>query len=311
MKKKILVVDPIHPKILEEMKKDFEVTFELWPQKEDLKNLIKDSDALVVRSGVSIDKDVIDSSHKLRVIARAGVGLDNINLKEAKQKGIVVFNVPRVSAEDVAELTFGLILTVSRKISLADRQLRKNLWKKDKLMGYRVRGKTLGILGCGKIGSAIARIGIAFGMGVIASVENYSKEREEEFKKRGIELLSNNDVIENYDYLVIGNPVTISTENMITLEEMKCMDKGAFIINVSRGNIVNESDLFFALKNGIIRGAATDVFSKERQNTPLFKLDNMVFTPHIGAMTDETQYGIGKETLNKLNHYLCGKNPTE
>jgi D-3-phosphoglycerate dehydrogenase len=296
---------------LNEIKEDFEVRFELWPRKETLKDMIKGFDGLVVRSGVVIDKDIIDSSKNLKVIARAGVGLDNIDLRAAKEKGIIVFNVPRVSAEDVAELTFGLILAVSRKISLADRQLRKNLWKKDKLMGYRIRDKTLGIVGCGKIGSAIAHIGIAFGMGVIASVENYSKDREVEFKERGIALRSNKDVVENSDYLVIATPLTISTENLITLEKMKCMGKNAFLINVSRGNVVNESDLLYALKKGIIRGAATDVFSEERKKTPLFKLDNMVFTPHIGAMTDEAQYEIGKETINKFNHYLYGKKYVE
>lgn len=304
MKPRVLIVDPIHETALLELKHRAQVTYSLYPSNRELCRLIKKTDALVLRSGVKITSEIIAKSENLKVIARAGTGLDNIDLSAARKKKIIVFNIPSLSSVDVAEFAFGMILAVSRKICLADRFIRKNQWKKNELLGFRLKGKTLGIIGCGKIGSAVAKLGRCFDMCVIASVKQKTKRREYLFRKRGISLLSNAKVIQKADFLLLTVPLNTSTLNLISSREFKKMKKTVFLINLSRGKVVNEEHLFLALKNNIIAGAAIDVFSKERTKSPLFKLGNVVLTPHLGAMTDEAQLQIGKELVSKLFYYL-------
>jgi len=306
-KKRILIVDPIHNYALEELKKRFDVIYNLHPPTEELKKLIEDVDIIVLRSGIKLSKEIIESGRNLKVIARAGVGIDNIDINTAKQKSITVFNIPSISFSSVAEFTFGSILAITRKISLANNQLRKNLWKKKELCGNELKDKTLGIIGLGKIGSYVAKIAKGFDMKVIACVKNYSEERKNNFKKQEIDLVSFDELLKKADIINLSVPLTEETKNLITSKELEIMKDTSYLINMSRGGVVNENDLYNELKNNQIAGAAIDVFEREREKSPLFDLDNIVATPHIGAMTYESQKRIAEILVQNLNNWLEGK----
>lgn len=309
-RKKILVVDPIYPPALSKLKETYNVCFHLHPEEKEFKVLIGDVDAIILRSGVKLTSEIIDSALNLKLIARAGVGVDNIDLEFAKQKNITIFNVPGISAASVAEHNFGLILAIARKISLADRQLRDNIWNKSELYGTELKGKTLGIIGLGKIGKYLAKIAKGFDMKIIASVENNNPKRKEELKEKGIILMDNDSIFKEADIISLNLPLNDKTKNFITKNELSTMKKTVYLINMARGGVVNEEDLYDALKNKIIAGAATDVFKKEKQRSDLFELDNIVVTPHIGAMTFESQEEIGNRLITNIDDFFIG-NPIQ
>lgn len=304
---KILIVDPIHDYAITELKKQFEVVFHLHPSENEFKDLINDVDVVILRSGVKLTKEVIERGEKLKIIARAGVGIDNIDIEFAKKKKIKVFNVPAINSISVAEHTFGLILAISRKISLADSQLRENLWKKSELCGNELYGKKLGIIGLGKIGSHVAEIGKGFGMKILAVVKNNSEERTNELKEKNIEITDFQKLIKNSDIITLNLPLNEETKNLITKKDFQIMKKQAYLINMARGGVVNEDDLYEALKENKIKGAATDVFEREKQENKLFELENIVLTPHIGAMTFESQKRIAEIIVENIINSLEGK----
>lgn len=304
---KILIVDPIHLYALNEFKRRFDLVYHLNPSPEELKKLIEDADVIVLRSGIKLTSDIIEAGKNLKIIARAGVGIDNIDIQTAKERKIKVFNIPDVSFSSVAEFTFGLILSIMRKISLANNQLQKNLWKKSELYGNELQGKTIGIIGFGNIGSYVAEIAKSFGMNVAACVKHNSEERTNRLKERGVELLPLNKLLERADVISLHIPLTDETKDMITKKEFKIMKKTAYLINMARGGVVNEQDLYEALKNQRIAGAASDVFVKEKQENPLFTLENFVATPHIGAMTFESQEQIARILVENVINGLEGK----
>ncbi|MBL7147256.1 MAG: hydroxyacid dehydrogenase [Nanoarchaeota archaeon] len=307
MKEKILIVDPIHPYAIKELEKKFDVVHQLQPSPEEFKKLIEDANAVVLRSGVKLTKEIIEAGKNLKVIGRAGTGVDNIDIQTAKEKKVKVFNIPSVSSSCVAELTFGLILSIMRKIALANSQLQKNLWKKSELYGNELQGKTIGIVGLGKIGCDVAEIAKGFRMNILASVKNNSEERTKKLKEEGIEVLSTAEILKKADIITLHVPLNDETKDSITKKELELMKNTAYLINMARGGVINEQDLYEALKNKTIQGAASDVFLKEKQENPLFGLENFVATPHIGAMTFESQEKIAKILVENVTNGLEGK----
>jgi len=303
----ILIVDPVHEYALETLKQRFNVTYKLKPEKEELINLIKDTDIIILRSGITLFEDVLSQAPKLKLIARAGAGVDNIDIDYATKKDITVFNIPALSAKSVAELAFGLMISVSRNIALADRWLRDNQWRKKDLYGYELSGKTLGIIGLGNIGSEVAKIAKGFDMNILAYEANETEEMKVKSAALGATLVSFEDLLKNSDVITLHIPLLDSTKDLIKIDQLKQMKKTAFIINTSRGGVINEEDLYTALKEKIIAGAATDVFVKEKEKTPLFELDNLVVTPHIGAMTYDSQKAIAEILCENISNFVDGK----
>ena len=300
----ILIVDPIDDSALQELKKKYNVVYSIQPNRRELIKLLKEAEILVIRSGITLDEKIIEKSKNLKLIARAGSGLDNIPLNYCKANKIKVFNIPNTSHSSVAELTFGLILCLLRKINIADSQLRRNIWKKPELYGNSLFGKTIGIIGIGKIGACVADIAKGFNMKVLATAEKIDNKRKSLWKEKGIELIELDNLLKFSDIVSLHVPLSKITENLINRDKLKLMKKSSFLINLSRGRIVNEQDLLFILKKNIIAGYATDVFTKEKERTELFKLHNTVFTPHLGAMTYETQEEIGRILVQNINQFV-------
>ncbi|MFG3137022.1 NAD(P)-dependent oxidoreductase [Streptomyces sp. NPDC048211] len=308
---KILVVDPIAPQALEQLRVTYDVTVRMQPSGAELLHLVPGMDAIVLRSGVELSAHVINGARQLKVIARAGNGTDNIDLTAARRAGIQVFNIPNVSSGSVAELALGLTYAVTRHIALADRQMRSNIWKKSELAGIELAGKTLGVVGLGDIGSRLAALACGVGMQVVGSVGRPTKERKTEFARMGITLMSSGEVLRNADVVALTCPLNDRTRHLITAAELAAMKSGAYLVNVSRAGVVNENDLYDALTRRHIAGAAIDVPAIEREPSRLSELDNVVLTPHIGAMSVDSQARIGAMLLDGLALSLtCQDAPT-
>ncbi len=301
---KVGICDPIAKEGVELLKKEgFEVVDLTGLPKDELPNHVRDLDAIIVRSATKVRKEMIDAAEKLKAIGRAGVGLDNIDVEYAKSKGIKVINTPGATSISVAELTIGLILAVMRKIAYADREMRNGAWPKKKCKGIEMYGKTMGIIGIGRIGREVAKRAKAFGMKVIyydvyRPDESTEKELDIEFRELDV-LVSEADVI------TLHLPLTPETKHLINKERIEKMKDGAIIINAARGGIVDENALYEALKSGKLYGAALDVYENEPlKESKLFELDNIVLTPHIGAQAKEGQTRAGIEVAKKIAEAL-------
>ena len=258
---------------------------------------------MIVRSATKVRKEMIDAARNLKVIGRAGVGLDNIDVEYAKSKGIKVINTPGATSISVAELTIGLLLAVMRKIAYADREMRKGAWPKKKCKGIEMYGKTLGIIGIGRIGREVAKRARAFGMKVIY-YDVYRPDEATE-KELGVEYRELDDLISEADVITLHVPLLPETKHMINAERIAKMKDGAIIINAARGGIVDEEALYEALKSGKLYGAALDVYENEPlKESKLFELDNIVLTPHIGAQAREGQTRAGIEVAQKIAEAL-------
>ena len=304
MKEKILITDPVHSSLIEKLKKrGYLVNYKIGIKKRELIKIINKFNILIIRSGIKINKEVLIKAKNLKVIARAGVGLDNIDLNFAKQRKIKVFNVANISLRSVAEFTIGLLISSARKITLSDKQLRNNIWKKNELYGIELKGKTLGIVGAGKIGEEVAKIADSLSLNVCAHIKNRKKLRSKFFRKK-IKIVSLDKLLKNSDFVTVHTPLTYETKNMISNKEINLMKRKSILINMSRGGVVNENALYNNLKKNRIFGAATDVYLFEKQKNKLFKLDNITATSHIGAMTFECQKKIGDLVFKKLEAKL-------
>lgn len=305
---KVLVAAPIHEKALEKLRSaGFEIVYEEYPSENRLIELIKDVEAVIVRSKPRVTRRVIEAAEKLKVIARAGVGLDNIDLDAAGEKGIKVFNAPAAPTQSVAELVIGLMLAVLRKIAFADRKMREGVWAKKQCLGHELRGKILGVIGMGRIGTAVARIAhYGFGMKIIYyDVRRCPKEIEKEL---GTECVDLDTLMKTADIVTIHVPLLPTTKHLINEEKLRLMKKSAILINTARGGVVDTNALIKALKEGWIAGAGLDVFEEEPlpPDHPLTKLDNVVLTPHIGANTVEAQERAGMEVVEKIIEFFKG-----
>jgi len=305
---KILVSDPLSEEGLKILKavKEFQVDVKTDLKPDALKDIIKDYEALVVRSATKVNKDIISAAVKLKVVGRAGVGLDNVDLEAATQKGIIVMNTPAGNTISTAEHTLSMILALSRNIAQASGSMKKGEWKRSKFMGVELYGKVLGIVGFGRIGSEVARRALSFGMKVLAFDPFLSREVAQGI---GVESVELKELLEKADYITVHTPLTDETRHMISDKQFALMKKGVRVINCARGGIINEEALAKALKEGKVAGAAMDVFEQEPLNpeSELLKLDNVITTPHLGASTEEAQVNVAIEVAEIVRDALLGK----
>ena len=285
---KVLIADAINEKGIENLKEVAEVVVDTSITPEELANTIHEYDGIVVRSRTKLTADIIQKADNMKIIARAGVGVDNIDLDAATKKGIMVVNSPESTSITVAEHTMGLLLTLARKLSIADKSVKEGKWEKKKFMGVELRNKTLGVIGMGRIGSQVVNRCKAFEMEAMA-YDPYLP--EEVAKQMGVELTDLETVLKNADFITIHVPLTPETKHLISAEEFEIMKDTAFITNCARGGIIDEEALYDALVNDKIGGAALDVYEEEppAEDSKLFELDNIVLTPHIAASTKEAQ----------------------
>jgi D-3-phosphoglycerate dehydrogenase len=263
---------------------------------------LADADALVVRSAVQADDALMEQAPKLRVIGRAGVGVDNIDADAATRRGIVVMNTPGANAVAVAELTIGLMLALARKIPAANAGMHAGRWEKKSLQGAELRGKTLGILGLGRIGLEVAKRAKGFGLEILGSDPFVSAAVARE---NGIKLVTLDELIAGSDYLTLHVGLTPQTTGVINAKTLAKMKKGVRIINCARGELIDDLALVEALKSGQVAGAALDVFAVEpAKNTPYAELDNVILTPHIAGSTAEAQEAVGIQIARQVRDYL-------
>ena len=289
---KIIIPDNMIQEVLSELEKLGTVVYK--PQ--DLSKEIKDCEVLIVRSATKVTKELLSHAKKLKVVARAGVGTDNIDSNACKSKGITVINTPSASTNAVAELTISFILSLLRNTHLAHASMKSKKWEKKKFVGQEASGKTLGIIGFGRIGNLVGQKAKCLGMNIIA----YDPKPVSSSNVKFVDLetlLRESDLISLHTILV---PETKEIINAKTISKMK---DGVFLINVARGELVNEQALYDSCKSGKIAGAAIDVYQTEPYTGKLLELENIFFTPHLGASTNEAQLRIGKELVEKLREW--------
>lgn len=305
---RVLVADPIHGGAVERMRAaGLEVVVRPDITADELLKIIGDFDAVVVRSRTKVTREVIEAAGRLRVIARSGVGLDNIDLEAARGRGIQVVNSPEGPSISVAELVFALALSVLRKVAMADRGMREGRWLKKECRGGELRGRTMGIVGFGLIGEEVAKRALAFRMKVVAF--DVLPERVEAIKKLGAEYRPLEELVAMADILTVHVPLNPKTRGLIGEKEIWSMRPGAIIINTARGGVVDEEALYRGLTSGKLGGAGLDVYSEEppHQNELLRKLislPNVVCTPHIGAQTQEAERANSEIIAEKLINLL-------
>jgi len=286
---KVLVCDPIETEGIQKLK-DAGFTIDVKPTitPDELKKTVSNYDALIVRSRTKVTKEILEAGIQLKAVGRAGAGLDNIDLDAAQKKSVKVFNTPEAPAEAVAELTIGLMLALARSIPNADKAMKEGKWIKKDLMGWELKGKILGTIGLGNIGEQVAKLAKALGMKILITKRTppdpaLLKELEAEF-------VSLHELLKRSDIVTIHVPYTSQTHRMFGEKELQLMKKGSYLINTSRGTIVDEKALLEALQSQRLRGAALDVYEVEPPtNWTLMQLPNVVCTPHIGAQTEEAQ----------------------
>ena len=304
---KILITDGLAKEAVEMLKKaGHEVIIdEASPEK--LLQMAGDFESIIVRSRSKVTSSVIDAGKKLKVIARAGIGVDNIDVKAASMKGIVVVNAPSGSTVSVAELAIAHMLSLARSIPKATAAQKNGQWLKKELKGTELYEKTLGLIGCGRIGQATADRARAFGMKVIGFDPAMPAQLLKDLK---IEPVTLEELYARSDVISIHANMTPENKNMINASTFAKMKKGVLIINCARGGFINETDLYNALKEGKVGGAGLDVFEAEPPaQSPLFTLDNVSLTPHIGANTVEGQYRAGVIVAEQVIKVLSGKQP--
>lgn len=300
---KVLVSDNISAKGVEILKKaGLEVDVKTGMKPDELLACIGEYHGLVIRSATKATAEVIEAARNLKVIGRAGSGLDNVDKAAASKKGIVVMNTPGGNTVTTAEHTIAMLFAVARSIPQATASMKAGKWEKKKFMGIELFNKTLGILGLGAIGSQVAKKALGLEMNVIAYDPFLSEEKAGEMGIRKVEVSA---LFAEADFITIHAPMTAETKNIINANTISTMKNGVRIINCARGGIVNEQDLYEALKSGKVGGAALDVFEKEPPDgNPLLELDNLICTPHLGASTEEAQENVALAVAEQIADYL-------
>ncbi len=309
---KCLIIDAVHSSIKEELSKYMQVDTHMLPTQQELAKLIPDYDVLVMRVDPAINEEILDAAKNLKVIGVCAVGLNHVNMDAAKARGIQVFNAPGLNANAVAELTLSKMLDVARHTIPADADVKVNKnWDKYKFVGSELRGKTLGILGFGRIGRRVGELGRAFLMNVVA-YDPFLK--PEDFEKENAKGMDIDELLKVSDYVSIHIPLTPDTKNLFNAESISKMKPDAVVLNMSRGGIVNEQDMYEALKANKIGGYATDVMENELAagglvegatfDSPLFECDNFIVTPHLGAQSLDASRDIGVFITAKLKEAL-------
>ena len=304
----ILITDKIAEEAVNLLEKEgYDVTFDEMDHEKLLENIGK-YDALMVRSRTKVTSDIIEKADNLKVIGRAGIGVDNIDIESAAKNNIKVVNAPTGATISVAELTIAHMLSLSRHLTRADSTLKQGNWEKKKLKGVELYGKTLGLIGCGNIGRKTAELAKAFGMKIIGYDPFISRD---ELDKQGIEKIDVlKDLMEKADFISLHLPHIKETHHIINAEMLSHMKPTGYIINCARGGTIDEKALYDALKNRSIAGAALDVFEEEPPgDSPLFTLENLVATPHLGANTIEGQIRAGTVCAEQIIKVLRGETP--
>jgi D-3-phosphoglycerate dehydrogenase len=301
---KILITDPIHEDGIEILRGFAEVEISPGLERVELMKKVKECEVLVVRSATKVTKEVINAGERLRIIARAGAGLDNIDVETAGERGIKVLNTPEAPSVAVAELVFGHILSFVRHIPRADASMKAGKWEKAKFMGSELRGKTLGIIGAGRIGREVGYRAKAFLMNLLV----YDVVQNHEFVQRtGAEYVDLDTLLRKSDFVTLHVPLTPETKHMIGKRELELMKPSAVLVNTSRGEVIDEIALVEALRNGKIKGACLDVYEREPpRDSPLLELPNVILTPHLGASTLEAQREAAIITAEKIREELVG-----
>jgi len=273
-------------------------------KKEEMLKLIRDVDGIII--GIDeLSAEIIEEANALKVISKYGIGLDNIDIDTATNKKIIVTSTPTANVDAVADLAFGLILSLARRIPEADKKTKSGKW--GKITGKSVWEKTIGIIGLGKIGKQVVKRARGFEMNILA----FDIVKDKKFaQKYGIKYVNLEKLLRKSDYISIHIPLNDTTQNMISYEELEKMKKDAFLINTSRGGIVDEEALYNALRNNKLRGAALDAYKNEPlKESPLKELDNVIMTPHIGAYTEEAIDNMGIQAAQNLIDFLEGREP--
>jgi len=303
MKPRILAASKIHDLAIKKAKEFADIDVKAGITEEELVGVIGGYDAVMVRSKPNITKTVIDAGKRLKVIGRAGVGLDNVDVNAAKARGIEVVNSPEASSISVAEHAIGLMIALMRHIPKAERSLREGKWDRKSFLGRELYGKTLGLIGFGRIGREVALRAEAFGMKVVASDPNLTSEDTREYNAKLVEL---EELLKIADIVSLHVPALAETKDLLNAERLALMKPTAVLINTSRGHAVDEDALHKVLKENRIAGAALDVYKNEPpEGSPLLGLDNIIVVPHLGANTDEAQVNAGTVIVEKIRHILC------
>jgi D-3-phosphoglycerate dehydrogenase len=301
---KVLVSDPISEQGLEKLyqSEQIEVIVKTGLKENELAEIIGDFDALLVRSQTKVTEKVIAAGKKLRVIGRAGVGVDNIDLEAATRHGIIVINAPDGNTISACEHTFAMLMALARKIPQAHLSLIRGEWDRKSFVGVELNKKTLGIVGLGRIGTEVAKRALAFGMSVLAYDPFLTTERAE---KLGVKQATVDEICENADFITVHTPLTKETRHIIDAPQFARMKPGVRIVNCARGGIINEQALVDAIRSGKVAGAALDVFEQEPPHgSPLLDLSQVIVTPHLGASTEEAQINVAIDVAEEILNIL-------
>ena len=264
---------------------------------------LAEAEAIIVRSATNVTREVMAQAPQLRVVGRAGVGVDNVDVEAATERGIVVMNTPSGNTISTAELTFSMLMALARKIPQAHMSMKGGAWDRKAFAGTELSGKTLGVLGMGRIGSQVARRAIAFGMRVLAYDPYLSMSKARSLQ---VELLELDEVLQRADFITVHMPLSDDTRNLLDAAAFGKMKEGVYVVNCARGGIINEADLVGAIRDGRVAGAALDVYEAEPlpENAELRDLPQVVLTPHLGASTKEAQESVGLEVAEAVTDYL-------
>lgn len=301
---KVLLLDGIDPAGLKVIQRANSITPIVHEKisRELLLDLVPEADGIIVRSGTTIDREVLSKAKQLKVVGRAGVGVDNVDIDAATEYGILVMNSPGGSTTTTAEHSIAMLFAMARNIPQAVESLRHGKWEKSKFKGVELTGKTLGVVGLGRIGSEVARKCQAMGMNVIAYDPYISPDAQ---LSTGLTLVDLGQIMERADFITVHSPLTEATRGLINKAAIAKMKDGVRLLNCARGGIINEQDLYDALKSGKVAGAAFDVFEIEpNTESPLLKLDNFIATPHLGASTVEAQRKVSEDICRQVSDYL-------
>jgi D-3-phosphoglycerate dehydrogenase len=307
---KVLITDEISESGLLPLNEDprIQVDKKLGLSIPELHKIIGDYEAIITRSGTQIDKALLDHAHKLKIIARAGVGIDNVDVDAASSKGIIVVNAPYGNVNSAAEHTMAIMLSLCRNVPVANSSLKSGEWQRAPFTGRELKGKTVGIIGLGKVGGRVARRCRAFEADVITSDPYISEKRADDF---GVKLLPLEDIIRFSDIITVHTPLNEETRDLLSADNFKGMQDGVIIINCARGGIINEAAMLEALESGKCSGAAFDVWSKEPPTTEVLKKliahPNMLVTPHLGANTFEAQKNVAVDVSKEIVDYIDGR----
>ncbi len=302
----ILITDSVDQSCIDILKsEEYDVDYRPGILPEEIQKIIENADALIVRSGTNVTAEILASARKLKVVGRAGAGVDNIDVDAATRRGIIVMNTPGGNTVSTAEHTVTMMLALARNIPQAHRSIQEGKWERKKFIGTELYGKTLGIIGLGKVGMEVARRCSAFSMNVIAFDPLLSPEN---MAKSGVEPAGLDDIFRRSDFITVHSPLTKETKNLIGEKSLQKCKRGVRIINCARGGIVDEQALLFALTSGVVGGAALDVFETEPpHNSPLVNHPHVVVTPHLGASTEEAQEKVAIQIARQVVDALNGR----